>query len=116
MWWWLSFATGEGSRGVAIVEGDDVADATDNATKRGINPGGEVVGYPFPDALDAVAERERWGTNHLIKPEALIADGYQKRGEVLDAIGDTRNEHGETFEEYEARTGQVICEEHNTKV
>ena len=117
MWWWLSFADDSGCLGIAIVKGKSVGDAAAEARRLRINPGGEVLGHPFPDDdVDAKKERERWGVNRLIDPEDLRADGYRKRGELRGSIGDARNDKGETFRDYEARIGQSVCEDHNKKL
>lgn len=55
-WVWLSFADPDKPKGtqflgVAIVEGEDVVDGAAEAHRLGINPGGEVLGYPLPDGL-----------------------------------------------------------------
>lgn len=52
-WWYLSFADDcrpVGSRflGAAIVRAHGMADAVDQAHRRGINPGGEVQGVGAP--------------------------------------------------------------------
>jgi hypothetical protein len=53
-WWWLSFADGdrpEGQQflGVALVQGRGLGLASSEAWAHGCNPGGEVMGMPFPD-------------------------------------------------------------------
>lgn len=52
-WWWLSFVDPgrpEGDRflGVAIVPGGNVIQASQFAWTLGINPGGQVAGFPLP--------------------------------------------------------------------
>lgn len=45
-WWWISFADGpppNGFLGVAMVEAKDFERAIEEAWRRGINPGGEVL-------------------------------------------------------------------------
>ena len=54
VWWWLSFCDPEkpeGSQflGVAIVEGSNVYTASLEARSLGCNPGGEVLGLPYPE-------------------------------------------------------------------
>jgi hypothetical protein len=51
-WWWLSFADdeappGERFRGVCIVPGGNIVQATQTAWDLGINPGGQVAGWPL---------------------------------------------------------------------
>jgi hypothetical protein len=43
-WWYLSFSELDGWRGAVIIQGTSFEDALDNATFRGLNPGGEVRG------------------------------------------------------------------------
>jgi len=45
---YLSFASEAGFLGVAIVEADDFLDAVKCAHELGINPGGQVLGFPLP--------------------------------------------------------------------
>jgi hypothetical protein len=51
LWYWLSFADNNGSRGAAVVQGDNFRHAVDEAWRLGINPGGEVFGAPLPPGL-----------------------------------------------------------------
>lgn len=61
---WLSFADGlkpEGSQflGVAIVKADTLAAAVRDTWERGINPGGEVMGFHVPErAADTLGEAD----------------------------------------------------------
>ena len=45
---WLSFADDNASLGAAVVEANSVADALSQASRRGINPGGEVAAVEVP--------------------------------------------------------------------
>ncbi len=84
-WHYLSFASEAGFLGGAIVRGDDVIEAAQEAHRRGCNPGGEVLGAPVPDHL-------------------MPKDGYQNRlltkGEIdecwddCDTIGNIEREGG----------------------
>jgi hypothetical protein len=47
-WWWLSFSGEPGFLGVCIVQGNDIGEAVIRAHVLGINPGGEVRGFPIP--------------------------------------------------------------------
>jgi len=40
--WWLSFADEGGFLGGLVIDGLTFVDALENATRRGLNPGGEV--------------------------------------------------------------------------
>lgn len=53
-WWWLSFADparpkGTQFLGVMVIQAQGIGDACHKAHLVGYNPGGEVVGRPFPD-------------------------------------------------------------------
>lgn len=50
-WMLLSFANVEGFLGGAVVYASDVSDAADKAWDMGINPGGEVLAFPIPEAF-----------------------------------------------------------------
>ncbi|MET0410396.1 MAG: hypothetical protein ABW217_03830 [Polyangiaceae bacterium] len=54
--WWLSFVGEEGFRGVAIVDAPTFFEAVMKSHALGINPGGELQGYPCPDASLVPAE------------------------------------------------------------
>jgi len=49
--YWLSFAADQedGFLGVAVVDADDFIGAVVTAHAKGINPGGEVLGFDLPD-------------------------------------------------------------------
>lgn len=68
-WWWLSFADplkprGQQFLGVAIVPGADFMHAVEGARMLGLNPGGEVIGYP---ALEPPEEAKY----HLLTEEEI---------------------------------------------
>ena len=88
-WWWLSFSDGDGPRGVAIVEGDNILDAAEVAWQEGCNPGGEVLGIRQSDDDEGIAERERLGVYQLITPERLAELGYTRK-----SAHDYAEEHG----------------------
>jgi hypothetical protein len=76
--WWLSFCdparpSGSSFVGCAIVHGDGLVDAVRTAWRTGCNPGGDVMGVPFPSE---VAERveARWRGRILSSEEALRLD------------------------------------------
>lgn len=83
--WWLSFSDEQACLGVAIVDGDDVVEATMRAHMLGINPGGQVLGIPVPpDDPDAVASVEQYGTDRLISVAELKAAGEKSIREAED--------------------------------
>jgi hypothetical protein len=78
--WWLSFADPglpEGSQflGVVILEAAGLADAVTKSHLLGLNPGGEILGYPVPGWIP-----REWQGRLLTKEEAVAAD------ETLDVV------------------------------
>jgi hypothetical protein len=47
--WWLSFSSETRNLGVAIVEANSFESAIDEAHRRKLNPGGEVLGVEVPE-------------------------------------------------------------------
>lgn len=47
-WWWLSFAAPDRFLGLALVHAPGYMSAVTKASQLGINPGGEVAGFPLP--------------------------------------------------------------------
>ena len=66
-WWWCSFAHDDGFRGVAIVWARGIISATNEARRRRINPGGEVIAYEIDEPP------ERYRNKLLDRAEALEA-------------------------------------------
>lgn len=97
---WLSFAVTSKSLGVAIVEAKSLSGAVSEASRRGINPGGEVLGLEVPSACVDAARPYR---NRLLTAEEAVRVFGPKSSaeELVDA-----QEKGYT---------DVICEECNTK-
>lgn len=83
-WWWLSFADGdlpEGSQflGVALVRGQNIADAARAAHVLGCNPGGEVQGV---ECREGTMVPDEYANRLLTKGEALALDAmWKERGE-----------------------------------
>jgi hypothetical protein len=50
--WWLSFAGESGFLGVIITIARNFRDAVFRVNALGINPGGEIVGHPWPASKD----------------------------------------------------------------
>lgn len=48
VWWYLSFGDKAGWLGGVFVEARGIVSASQEARRRGVNPGGEVVGSPAP--------------------------------------------------------------------
>lgn len=48
-WWYLSFCSGEGFLGAAIVLAPGMVHAAQRCHQLGINPGGEVLGGTLPE-------------------------------------------------------------------
>jgi hypothetical protein len=76
-WWWLSFVKRDRFRGVAIVAGEQLADALRESRRRGINPGGQVAGWQIPaDKLAEFPERYR---NRLLLRDEVMGSGLGGR-------------------------------------
>ncbi len=77
-WWYLSFADvtrpkGQHFLGACIVQGDDIVEAAREAHVRGCNPGGQVLGAPYPD--DVPTPEPRWRYRLLSKAAIAEMDG-----------------------------------------
>src|SRR5260370_42670456 len=64
--WWLSFAGDDGFHGVAIVHATGFTEALMETNLHRCNPGGEVVGLPFPPGIIVPSD---WTYRILTKPE-----------------------------------------------
>jgi hypothetical protein len=72
--WWLSFSGDGRNLGICIVDAHSFPEAVMVAHILGINPGGEVRGWPMHgDVRDR--EVARWGKERLIPREELAAGG-----------------------------------------
>lgn len=78
-WWWLSFATEDGFRGVAIVKAKGFASAHLATSVLGINPGGQIQGLEFnlPEHVNTFIEKY---SNRLLNKEECkeFDDGMDK--------------------------------------
>lgn len=72
-WWWLSFVDESGFLGVAIVQDRSFAGAVLRAHALGINPGGEVRGFPFP-------EQEEWRAPEAVRNRLLSFEELREHG------------------------------------
>lgn len=71
-WWWLSFASeADGFLGVIIVSASGFITAVDQTHWMGINPGGEVQGYPAPPEFEPGDMADR-----LLSRATLEAEGW----------------------------------------
>ena len=57
--YWLSFATDTSLLGVAIVEATDAKGAVEEANRRRLNPGGQILIVPVPESWRLQLERNR---------------------------------------------------------
>lgn len=104
-WWYLSFATDEGFRGGVVVEAHDVISAVQEAWRKKINPGGQVLGAPIPsDKLPAEPFR-----NRLLDKAACDAcwDDCVRLGDVRDGLDDDKLEAA-TVEQGETDTSSDV--------
>lgn len=70
---YLSFSGEEGWRGAVYVRGRDFLDAVENTFRRGINPGGEVLGMALKE--EAVALIKPGYVNRLLSKSELREAG-----------------------------------------
>jgi hypothetical protein len=83
--WYISFATDKACLGCTFVDGSDAEDALANATRLGINPGGEAVmlelpsnyGKTEPSKSELAAFK-----NRLVLEEEILARGGKKHKDV----------------------------------
>ena len=67
-WWYLSFATQTDFLGGVIVQGGSVIEATKEAWRLGINPGGEVLGVEVPPEFPLPPDM----TNRLLAKDEVM--------------------------------------------
>ena len=65
--WWLAFAGKEGARGVVIIRAPGAVTAAARAHELGINPGGQVESFPFPEEPPAGMSDRLLGEAELVK-------------------------------------------------
>jgi hypothetical protein len=90
MYFYISFAADDGFRGATVVKGRSAEDALKEATRRGLNPGGEAAILAFPpgaaeresDLRSASARPWRSMINRLVGKEELIAAGAKRVGDL----------------------------------
>lgn len=83
-YWYLSFATETEALGATVVQADNIDDAIAEATRLGINPGGEVMILELQD--DAI-EREPdipKLLNTLLTPKELEEMGYAQMAQLSE--------------------------------
>lgn len=84
---WLSFADDDngGFLGACIVDATDFLSAVAAAHVLKCNPGGECLGWEFPDCPESRAEVDKWGIGKLITREMLAkAGGYVRASDGKD--------------------------------
>lgn len=83
-WWYLSFVKDGAFAGGCVVEAVDMGEAVKRAWTLKINPGGEVMGIPVPEAaLPQPNDRDRLLTKDEIKS---IWPDAEKLGDIDDAL------------------------------
>mgnify|MGYP001434113113 CR=1 FL=1 len=81
--WFISFATDDGFLGATVVAAEDDAGALEEATRRGLNPGGEAVIIQVPPEADGGADMTRL-LNRLADKEEMLAHGGKRIGDMSD--------------------------------
>lgn len=77
--WWMSFALDDNKTGYAcIVEADTFIGAHRRTIELGINPGGELLGFPIP----AGSEEESLPRDRLLTEDELRGAGAKRLYEV----------------------------------
>ena len=99
--WWVSFAGEEGFRGAVMVRADGFLEAVTETHWLGVNPGGEALGFDWPDERAALVP-ESYMNRLLSKAELEVLDGIAGGG---GGLVDTR-----TLEPDEL-PGCVLCGE-----
>lgn len=102
-YFYISFATAEEFLGATVVDGKDPEDAVREASRRGVNPGGEAAIFGLGDDFDPDDPDHKPFLNRLVEKEEMIT----KHGGVRH--GDMDPETYATLESL----GIVISEEQN---
>lgn len=76
---YLSFAAIDRFLGATVICAEDAPRALEQATLRGINPGGEVAILEVPKGSEAEAGKM---LNRLVEREELMAGGAKKHGDL----------------------------------
>lgn len=80
---------GDGCLGVCVVDGDTMVAALAEATRLGINPGGEAMGLHIPvRSADELPEDGRSYYQRLVPVSELRANGARTLGQLEDADPD----------------------------
>lgn len=83
-YFYISFATDEGFRGATVVQADDAAGAVEEATTRGLNPGGEAAIMEIPPEAESEPDMLAM-VNRLVGREEMIKEqGGQRLGDMSD--------------------------------
>lgn len=76
---------GDCNLGVTVVDGDTLEDAIAEATRLGLNPGGEVAGWHIPVwRLEDLPEAGRTFYRRLVPVEEMRSRGERTLGEIED--------------------------------
>lgn len=100
-YFYISFATDAGFRGATVVRARDSEHALQEATHRGLNPGGEAAIIEIPK--DAEQEPDmRAMINRLVGKEEMLAAGAKRHADCPQDIQDA-------FE----RDAEIVCDDCN---
>lgn len=82
---YISFATDKGFRGATVVSAADDAAALAEATRRGLNPGGEAAIIAVPPEAEDHPDMARL-LNRLAGRDEMIAEGGKRLGDCSDDV------------------------------
>jgi hypothetical protein len=91
-YWYISFATDAKFLGATVVAGTDAVDAINEATRRGINPGGEAAIFPLPE--EAKSNPDVMSIfNRLADESEMMAQGGVKHADLSPEFADAFADH-----------------------
>lgn len=82
-YFYISFATDEGFRGATVVMADGADDAIAEATRRGLNPGGQAAIIEAPPECENEPDF-RALINRLLGREEMLEQGGRRLGDLSE--------------------------------
>jgi hypothetical protein len=86
-YWYISFATDDAFLGATVVEAASSRGAFDEATRRGINPGGNAAIVGMPEDCEDEADVQAM-LNRLVHKDELLAMGGRARKDCPPEVQD----------------------------